>query len=176
MKNSTIFFLIAVAGIVAAWYVRGYVDEKEFEQRLLTAAHSRDTITQEIYTARKKDSLQIKNLQKVTQKHFKAADSIFQIGFSKGYNSAVQVFASKTAPEDTTIIFNTQDTLHHTYTPLTGLAVYDYKPFPSKQIVTTIIDTVFVPVPEQCETPWYNQWYVRVGELGLAILTYVVVK
>lgn len=167
MKNVIFLLCIIIFCVVATWYIKGMLDEKEFEQRILMAKHSSDTTTQVIFIPRKEENVKVKNPQKVTKQHSKMADSVFQIAFKKGYDSAFQVFAQKTVPEDTTIVFDSQDTLHHTYTPLTGLAIYDFKPYPSKEVITTIVDTVYVPTQNECETPWYNRWYVRVAELGL---------
>lgn len=166
MKQNILMILLIVAGIGITWFVRGCVDEKSFENRILKAGSKRDTIRtiDTVYLPEQKKSF--RSPPNITPQHRNDADSVFAAGIKKGADSAAALFTYHTAPEETTITFDSVGTLWHRFTPLTRLSEYTFQPFPRRTEMLAIIDSIFVPMPS--EQPWYDHWYV--GSIGTILI------
>jgi hypothetical protein len=174
MKEHILFIILLVAGIGAGFYAGMYIGKDETEDRYAAAPHRRDTNTTIQQTPQPERRVEIKNPPRVTPQHRINADSVFEAGWGRGYDEAQRIFAELTAPEDTTVIFDSIGVLRHTFDPLTRMAYYNFYPAPIKTITTVITDSIFVPTEEA--RPWWHTPAYIIGGIAIGYLTNDILK
>ncbi|MHB1051000.1 MAG: hypothetical protein ACYC09_13045 [Bacteroidota bacterium] len=154
MKDSNVLFIVLImAAMAIIWFVRGYVDELEYEKRIAELKPTSTTTVTEKETPRPPETKEVTQPAKPpTNEHKVNSDSIFNAGMAAGIESLRETFAQYTAPRDTTVVFATGDTLIHQSHPLRRMDIYTLKPAPRKETFTHRIDSIPYPVPVEGKT------------------------
>lgn len=163
--------IICAILIMASWYYRGELKDKEWEAKLRESPvthHAWQTVTEQPLPEQKKE---IRTKPKITAEHKLDADSIFNAGLAKGIDSLRTEFAYYTAPRDTSVIFDSVGILHYRSVPLERMDYFEFQPFPRKVVEHWSVDSIFVPTPEK--DSWYEHWQTQVLVGGLVIIAVV---
>lgn len=172
MKKGILEILLFILVACAFLWTGMELKDREWKAKVFVRANPADT-TRTIETMPMPEQKKtIQNPVKVTPQHKINADSIFNAGIAKGVDSARAIFVNATAPEETTIVFDSVGTLYHSFDPLTRLSIFGMQPFPRQREIFRITDSVFVPMPSG--QSWYDHWYIgALGTIGMftAIVT-----
>jgi len=174
MKENILFVILIVVGIGAGFYAGVYVGTDKTEDRYQSAPHRRDTTTTVQEVPQPPRIAEVQNQPRVTPQRKLNADSIFAAGLAQGLEEAQRLFAEYSAPEDTTVSFDTLGTLRHTFDPISRLAYYEFFPAPLRLIQRTITDSIYVPTPD--ERPWWYTPAIVVSSFAVGYITNDILK
>lgn len=169
MKENILFVVLLCAGIGAGFYTGLYVGKDKTEDRYQSAPHRRDTSLVVHEIPQPEQRREVKPAPRLSPQHTIDADSVFNAGYSKGIDSVRKVFAYYTAPRETSITFDSVGKLLHLSDRLRELEVYQFQPFPRRELERTITDTVYVPTLSD-DRAWFDRWYW--GALATIVLVY----
>lgn len=143
MKGHILFIVLLFAMLGIGLYVGMLVKDREWQKKIESMKPT--TTIEERYTPRPEEKKEVKQPPKPpTKEHRQSADSSFDARLRQGIDSIKAHYAQITAPRETTIVFNTGDTLIHQSQPLRMIDIYTFIPAPQKETIRT--DSIPYPV------------------------------
>lgn len=168
MKEHILFIVLVIAALGIGYYVGCELTNADWNKRFYNAPSKRDTVFVHDTIRPPKEEKKFYNQPSIPPQRRIQADSVFNAGMQKGIDSVASLFAWYTAKEETTVAFETGDTVQHWFDPLTRVSWFGLQPAPKLKETIFITDSIYVPTPS--EQAWYDHWYI--GALG-AVLVFI---
>lgn len=149
MKENILFVILVCAGIGAGFAVGLYVgtdrtEDRQEAQRQHSHA-SRDTSMEVRETTKPRQEKESRPAPKITPEVQYAADSSFTRAQQQGEDTLRALYLAAVAPRDTAVIFPGIGELRHRSDRLRGVEYYSFQPFPQKDTLLIITDTIYLP-------------------------------